>query len=106
MTKDDLVDVLRQRGKWLCDTSRDGQSSRRKRVYAIGEEFLQLATEVASTPSDALPADLQARLRSWLPRIYRAQGEDVVWPHDNDAYHQRLSRLSAAIEQLAPRGSP
>jgi hypothetical protein len=105
MTKDDLVDALRQHGIWLCDSSRDGQSSGSKRVYAIGEELLQLATEVASTPSDALPVDLQARLRSWLPGIYRAQGEDLIWPHDNEAYHQRLSRLSAAIEQLAPRGS-
>jgi hypothetical protein len=106
MTKNDLVDALRQHGMWLCDSSRDGQSTGSKRVHAIGGEFLQLAADVASTPGDTLPADLQARLRSWLPGIYRAQGEDVIWPHDNIAYHQRLSRLSAAIEQCAPRGSP
>jgi hypothetical protein len=106
MTKDDLVEALSQHGRWMCDSMRDGQSSGRKRIYAIGEEFLQLAADVASTPGDALPADLQARLRAWLPGIYRAQGEDVGWPHDNSAYHQRLSRLSAAIEQFAPRGAP
>jgi hypothetical protein len=100
MTKDDLVDALRQHGIWLRDTFPG------HRQHEVGIELLQLAEEVESTGSGSLPPNLRARLRSWLLGIYRAQGEDMVRPQDDDAYHQRLSRLSAAIEQCAPQGSP
>jgi hypothetical protein len=100
LTKDDLVDALRQHGMWLRDTFPG------HRQHAVGIELLQLAEEVESTDSGPLPPDLRARLRSWLPGIYRALCDERGGPQENTPYYQRLSWLSAAIEQLAPQGSP
>jgi hypothetical protein len=99
MTDDraDLVNALTQHGIWLRDNFPG------HRQHEVGIELLQLAEEVESMGSGPLPPDLRARLQSWLPGIYRAQLDDDLRTGEDRAYHERLSRLSAAIERLAPR---
>lgn len=93
----DLVEALIEHGNWL----REVAPAKAIQAYAAG--LLELADQVAASPAGPLPGDLRARLRSLLPGIYRAQGEDLARPVDNAAYHARLSRLSAAIERAAPK---